>query len=68
MAGADPTLRDRHGNTPLHVACERADRACVFSLTEPVTAEEMREAACRYSCQPRPVSGAEIDEWNYQGG
>ena len=67
VAGADPSLRDRHGNTALHIACERADRAAVLNLTEPVTAEEVREAACRYTCQPRPVAAAQIDEWNYQG-
>ncbi|XP_043245270.1 NF-kappa-B inhibitor cactus-like [Amphibalanus amphitrite] len=67
VAGADPTLRDRHGNTPLHVACERGDRGCVLNLTEPVTANEMRQAACRYTCQPRPLACAQLDEWNYQG-
>lgn len=67
VAGADATLRDRHGNTPLHLACERADRACVLNITEPVSAEEVREAACRYTCQPAPVGGSQLDEWNYQG-
>ncbi|XP_037073575.1 NF-kappa-B inhibitor alpha-like [Pollicipes pollicipes] len=67
VAGADLSLRDRHGNTPLHLACERANRACVHALTEPVTAEETRQAATRYTCQPAPAAADQLDEWNYQG-
>ena len=66
-AGADASLADRHGNTPLHLSCERADRACVHALTEPVSAKESGEAATRYACQPAPAAGAMLDEWNYQG-
>jgi len=67
VAGADLSWPDRHGNTPLHLACQRADRACVHALTEPPSAEEMRQAATRYPCRPAAVAADQLDQWNYQG-
>ena len=66
VAGADAGLRDRHGNTALHVACSRGDRTAVQQLTAPVSAAETRQAALRYSQRPRP-GPLPLDEWNYQG-
>lgn len=43
LRGADPTLQDRDGNTPLHVACSRGLYDCVKQLIEPPTEKEMRE-------------------------
>ncbi|XP_037078063.1 NF-kappa-B inhibitor cactus-like [Pollicipes pollicipes] len=66
VAGADTNHRDRHGNTPLHLACERADRRCVQALTAPVSACETRLAAPRYALPPA-APPPPLDEWNYQG-
>lgn len=44
IAGADPTVRDRHGNTPLHLACIAGDIQCVRALTVPICASEINEA------------------------
>ena len=37
LAGANPTVRDFRGNTPLHLACIAGDFACATALTEPLT-------------------------------
>lgn len=42
LAGACPTVRDRRGNTPLHLACERGELECVKELTRPVTSIEIQ--------------------------
>ena len=66
VAGADASLRDRHGNTALHVACARGDLAAAQALTVAVSAAETREAALRYSVPPYTAL-PQLDEWNYQG-
>lgn len=40
VAGADLTVRNYRGNTPLHVACENGDLECVMALTEPLSETE----------------------------
>lgn len=44
VAGAEPTLRDRNGNTPLHLACISGDLQCVKALTIPISSSELQEA------------------------
>lgn len=48
IAGAEPTARDRHGNTPLHLACISGDTQCVKALTIPISASEINEAHRSY--------------------
>uniref|UniRef100_W8BRG3 NF-kappa-B inhibitor cactus n=2 Tax=Ceratitis capitata TaxID=7213 RepID=W8BRG3_CERCA len=75
LAGAEPTLRDRHGNTSLHLACMSGDEQCVNALTMPFSGSEINEAhrqygyrsndklfsSLSYACLP---SGLEIRNYN----
>ena len=42
ITGADPTLRNRQGDTPLHYACTIGDILCVAALTRQITREEYK--------------------------
>ncbi|GAB6026104.1 hypothetical protein CHUAL_012306 [Chamberlinius hualienensis] len=42
LAGARTTVRDWHGNTPLHLACERGELECIKELTRPITNAERK--------------------------
>lgn len=44
IAGADPVIRDRNGNNPLHLASEAGDLQCVKALTTPISKSEIQEA------------------------
>lgn len=44
VAGAEATIRDRNGNTPLHLACTSGDLECFKALTVPISAAEIQEA------------------------
>ncbi|XP_054741534.1 NF-kappa-B inhibitor cactus-like [Anastrepha obliqua] len=48
LAGAEPTIRDRRGNTALHLACMSGDEQCVSALTVPFSASEINEAHRQY--------------------
>lgn len=48
IAGAEPTIRDRHGNTALHLACIAGEEQCVRALTIPISASEINEAHRQY--------------------
>ncbi|ALC39758.1 cact [Drosophila busckii] len=48
LAGAEPTVRDRHGNTPLHLSCISGEKQCVRALTEKFGASEIHEAHRQY--------------------
>lgn len=41
LAGASLDVRNKIGNTPLHLACERGDYECVKELTRPVSSAEV---------------------------
>ncbi|XP_059617169.1 NF-kappa-B inhibitor cactus-like [Phlebotomus argentipes] len=43
LAGAEPTIRDYKGNTPLHLACEKGDLGCVRALTVPIALTEIQD-------------------------
>ncbi|XP_012057306.1 PREDICTED: LOW QUALITY PROTEIN: NF-kappa-B inhibitor cactus-like [Atta cephalotes] len=40
LASADPSLRNFHGNTALHLACMNGDLACAKALTDPLSPME----------------------------
>uniref|UniRef100_T1H0X4 Uncharacterized protein n=1 Tax=Megaselia scalaris TaxID=36166 RepID=T1H0X4_MEGSC len=44
IAGADPMIRDRNGNNPLHLSSEAGDLQCVKALTTPISKSEIQEA------------------------
>ncbi|XP_065355428.1 NF-kappa-B inhibitor cactus [Calliphora vicina] len=48
IAGAEPSARDRHGNTALHLACISGEEQCVRALTIPISASEVNEAHRQY--------------------
>ncbi|XP_017056506.1 NF-kappa-B inhibitor cactus [Drosophila ficusphila] len=48
LAGAEPTIRDRHGNTALHLSCNAGEKQCVRALTEKFGATEIHEAHRQY--------------------
>ncbi|XP_061393950.1 NF-kappa-B inhibitor cactus [Musca vetustissima] len=48
IAGAEPTIRDRHGNTALHLACMSGEEQCVRALTMSIGASEVNEAHRQY--------------------
>ncbi|XP_073827649.1 NF-kappa-B inhibitor cactus [Musca autumnalis] len=48
IAGAEPTIRDRHGNTALHLACMSGEEQCVRALTIPIELYEVNEAHRQY--------------------
>ncbi|XP_030383495.1 NF-kappa-B inhibitor cactus [Scaptodrosophila lebanonensis] len=75
-AGAEPTVRDRHGNTALHLSCIAGDKQCVRALTEQFSASEIQEAHRNYGhrSQDKTVSSlnyarlpADLEIRNYDG-
>lgn len=43
VAGATLDLRDRHGNTALHIACQQGDLESVKALISPIQDKEIKE-------------------------
>lgn len=43
VGGASPIIRDRNGNTPLHLACSFGDLECVKALTTPLNTNEIQQ-------------------------
>lgn len=41
--GASLEMRDKRGNTPLHIACEKGLYDCVRELTRPLVPDEVRD-------------------------
>lgn len=66
VAGACVEAKDRHGNTPLHLACQMGDIACVKSLTEPISVSEVATANLLYSHYTKQVP-QDFEERNYEG-
>nr|CAH7713546.1 unnamed protein product [Callosobruchus chinensis] len=65
VAGARPCPRDKHGDSPLHLAARLDDAASIRALTEPVTKEERELLALGYDVPTyQPCS---YDQWNYLG-
>ncbi|XP_047001485.1 NF-kappa-B inhibitor cactus isoform X1 [Schistocerca americana] len=66
VAGATVDIRDRSGNTALHLACLNGDIDCVRALTEPVTVAEETMAGLRYRTYQHHVP-QDLEERNYDG-
>lgn len=66
VAGAKGTTQDRHGNTPLHLACMNSDRACVEALTFAVTHEELQRYY-NYGDRIPQVCYPDVELRNYDG-
>lgn len=68
FAGAETSVRDRHGNSPLHLACSKGDLSCVKALTNPLTTDEISEikqmaSLYKSSCPSLP----DLEQRNYDG-
>lgn len=64
------SVRDRDGNTALHVACQRGDLSVVKSLTQPINVKEISEMfppeeglKQKYPCGRCP----DVEQRNYLG-
>ncbi|XP_059485470.1 NF-kappa-B inhibitor cactus-like isoform X2 [Neocloeon triangulifer] len=67
VAGASPNLRDRNGNTALHLASEQGFSKCVHALLQPITVEEMSTSGLVFNA-PRYISKQVLlEEQNYDG-
>ncbi|KAL0267461.1 UNVERIFIED_CONTAM: hypothetical protein PYX00_009721 [Menopon gallinae] len=66
VSGASVERRDRHGNTPLHLACEIGDFECVKALTESIAVLEVANAGLLYSGCTQQVP-QDFEERNYEG-
>ncbi|XP_071445217.1 NF-kappa-B inhibitor cactus-like isoform X2 [Hetaerina americana] len=64
VAGASVDQRDRHGDTPLHLAARTGDLACSRALLEPLSSQEAAAAPPNASHRLPPAS---IDERNHDG-
>ncbi|KYN42039.1 NF-kappa-B inhibitor cactus [Trachymyrmex septentrionalis] len=64
LAGADPSLRNFHGNTALHLACMNGDLACAKALTDPLSPMERNNLI---PGQIVPALPQNLEQRNYSG-
>ncbi|XP_067624999.1 NF-kappa-B inhibitor cactus [Eurosta solidaginis] len=67
LAGAEPTLRDYHGNTALHLACMSGDDQCVNALIMPFSPTEITEAERQYGFRSNQKLLSNLKIRNYDG-
>lgn len=66
VAGASVLIRDRMGNTPLHLACREGYLDCARALLIPVSQEERQSALLPQHVVPQPLP-QELENKNYEG-
>lgn len=66
VAGANVDVRDRRGNTALHLACQIGDLECVKALLEPITVAETNTANLQYEAVMQQLP-QNLEERNYDG-
>lgn len=59
------SIRDRDGNTPLHLACLNSDIKCVEALTSPISLAESQEFP-KYT-ERIPLLPPDLEQKNYDG-
>jgi ankyrin only family protein len=68
LAGADVTIRDQHGNSPLHLACQNGYLDCVRELTSPLTNDEILQQKSRANLENKScVCLPDLEQRNYDG-
>lgn len=65
IAGANPSLRDAHGDSPLHIAAKSNDYQCVKAIADPVKQQEREQLALKY--QGQLYRQCDFDQWNLVG-
>ena len=65
-AGARVDMRDRFGNTPLHLAAASGDLGSVQALTLALSANESEQCGLRYPAFAQPLP-QQLDLLNYEG-
>jgi ankyrin only family protein len=66
VGGANVLLRDRHGNTPLHLACRDGFYECAKALCIPISQEE-RQATLLYQLAPPQPLPQDLEQRNFDG-
>lgn len=66
VAGATTDIRDREGNTPLHLAAKRGFKECAAALLSPISTPELREADIPNAARPTHLHVV-LDLKNYNG-
>ena len=66
VAGAATDIRDREGNTPLHLAARRGLKECAVALLSPIRSDELREAAVAGATHTTDLH-AVLNTKNYNG-
>lgn len=64
LAGADPSLRNLRGNTPLHLACTTGHLACAKALTDPLSSIERNDLVPGKKVPALPQN---LEQRNYSG-
>lgn len=73
LSGASLTVRDKQGNSPLHLACKYGHEQCVERLTAPPSAEEEQylwQERLKKGLEPRAMNSMrskDFDSLNYEG-
>ena len=67
VGGASVLLRDRHGNTPLHLACREGFFECAKALCIPISQEERQAALSVHHTLPPQALPQDLEQWNYDG-
>lgn len=73
LSGASLTVRDKDGNSPLHLACKYGRAQCVERLTAPPSAEEEQylwRERLKKGLEPRAMNSMrskDFDSLNYEG-
>ena len=66
-AGATPDLRDRNGNTALHLACKAGDFKAVCDLTTPLSDDEVTSVTYDLPPSYRFCIPQDLNLRNYEG-
>lgn len=65
VAGARPSPRNLHGDSPLHIAARTGNVSCCKAIADPVHQQERDALALSYV--PQTYQPPNLDQWNYDG-